>query len=915
MRNLWCAGLAATVAAVVLHTSACGGDASPGGGLATLGAADTAGADLAATTSDLGAAGDAGVQDAAGRGSDAGAPDGGAAWSTDLGPVDAPPVDAAAIDDLAIDDAAPALDSLAVDDLAAQDDLPPPSDATPQDDAAAPDTSADDLGVPDATGDDALPADDGGPAEAGDDAAEVGDDAALPDDAPDGATLDVPLCDPAPCDDGDPCTKDGCDVSGCTHVAAPGCVTTAQPCEISTDCALGAVCDVGLHACVVCVSDEDCGSGKYCHKSKCISSKSCKSDTACKATQQVCAFALGVCVDCASKVDCGAEQACVEHACVPAAPCKSSKECPAVCDLQKGFCAECAVAADCAAGSYCDALSRCAPILCNTLACAGPSAFACKPNGGGYEAPKLCGDGNGCTDDGCLPEQGCLFTANTGPCDDANACTEGDVCTNGACAPGSAKTCDDGNACTQDACEPVAGCVAPALADGTPCGDKSICLGGTCVNAWCGDGSVNQPSEACDDGNATLCDACEGCQRRYVLDGTKSGYLSGPPLGLTEAGTVELWLARTQGGDHRLVYQNHPNSPGGGSADWGIRANGGQFEAFVGSFNNTVTVSAQAPADGKWRHVALVFTKIDVRLYVDGAFAGGKLLPKGIKDFNAGPAFTIGATETGGGAAGGWLADEVRVSSVPRYGPAFVPARRFDPDPATVALWHFDEGTGTSFANTGSKAVDLKVAGGLGWAADSCYGVASGTAACGDGKKAPWEACDDGNAGSGDGCTPGCGKEAQGTSCADVLAKQPGSPDGVYVIDPDGPDGPVQSFSVFCDMTAGGFTLAMKVHGGKQTFVYDSGHWVADWPYAIDKLELDDNEAKLPSFSTVPFTEVRIAIHVGSDQHWLTIPTAAPSLLTIFSAGTWQPTALGRPAWKGLVSGSSLQNNSNPRPP
>jgi hypothetical protein len=42
------------------------------------------------------------------------------------------------------------------------------------------------------------------------------------------------------------------------------------------------------------------------------------------------------------------------------------------------------------------------------------------------------------------------------------------------------------------------------------------------------------------------------------------------------------------------------------------------------------------------------------------------------------------------------LIDEVRISSVARYTADFTPEDRFTVDSDTLALWHFDEGTGTT---------------------------------------------------------------------------------------------------------------------------------------------------------------------------------------------------------------------------
>src|SRR5690606_12675620 len=48
-------------------------------------------------------------------------------------------------------------------------------------------------------------------------------------------------------------------------------------------------------------------------------------------------------------------------------------------------------------------------------------------------------------------------------------------------------------------------------ADGAPSGmgGPFICLGGNCVQSYCGDGYVNTEAEACDDGNTTNNDGCD----------------------------------------------------------------------------------------------------------------------------------------------------------------------------------------------------------------------------------------------------------------------------------------------------------------------------------------------------------------------------------------------------------------------
>ncbi|MGH2610391.1 MAG: hypothetical protein ACRDHF_15025, partial [Tepidiformaceae bacterium] len=51
--------------------------------------------------------------------------------------------------------------------------------------------------------------------------------------------------------------------------------------------------------------------------------------------------------------------------------------------------------------------------------------------------------------------------------------------------------------------------------------------------------------------------------------------------------------------------------------------------------------------------------------------------------------------------------DEVRISNVARYSTAFTPAGAFVPDANTMALWHFDEGTGQTTADASGNGNTL----------------------------------------------------------------------------------------------------------------------------------------------------------------------------------------------------------------
>ncbi|MSP92972.1 MAG: hypothetical protein EXR79_14425 [Myxococcales bacterium] len=405
-----------------------------------------------------------------------------------------------------------------------------PADA----DAADPGAAGSDVAGPDADGLDAV----------GTDAA-VGDGPAL--DVP--TPADVPpadvvkVCPPGKCDDGKPCTMDGCNsVTGaCTNAAVPGCGLVAPPCAGPADCKQG-VCDVGASACVGCAKAADCGPGHLCVLKACKPAPACLSDAQCKATQQVCAKAEAVCVDCDAPTDCAPGETCSAHQCVAAQKaCTSSKDCTGVCDKANGQCVGCVQDADCAPSQYC-AGQQCVPDVCGGPACGGTSLYACKASGSGYEAPKVCDDGIACTDNGCASGTGCMYPANGVACSDGDPCTDADKCAAGKCVGGAKVACDDKNGCTDDKCEAGKGCVATANAgpcdDGSACTTADKCAGGGCL------GGVPKP---CGDQNPCTEDSCDaklGCESKpaaYFCDDGKPCTVGDQcKLGVCTAGAAKV---------------------------------------------------------------------------------------------------------------------------------------------------------------------------------------------------------------------------------------------------------------------------------------------------------------------------------------------------------------------------------------
>jgi len=134
--------------------------------------------------------------------------------------------------------------------------------------------------------------------------------------------------------------------------------------------------------------------------------------------------------------------------------------------------------------------------------------------------PLICEDGNPCTDNNCDPVAGCLSSFNTNSCEDGNQCTTGDTCTNGFCSGGPPPNCDDNNPCTQDSCNPSSGCqnlplngIACNYPGGTPDCNAAVCSGGQCVL---------QPGPngvACDPGSSLAQCQSASCQGGQCLVG------------------------------------------------------------------------------------------------------------------------------------------------------------------------------------------------------------------------------------------------------------------------------------------------------------------------------------------------------------------------------------------------------------
>ena len=181
--------------------------------------------------------------------------------------------------------------------------------------------------------------------------------------------------------------------------------------------------------------------------------------------------AVDVFAGCTSTAACDDGNACTDDTCLPSGLCDNATNTAA-----------------------CDDGIACTTDLCSATVCVGTPVDA------------ACDDGNGCTTDACVAGSGCSHSNTTASCDDLNLCTAKDVCIDGLCVGQNPKVCDDGELCTDNVCNPsTAACTFPA--NTAPCDDGNICTAGdTCGNFVCA-GTLS--SAGCDDLNDCTYDSCD----------------------------------------------------------------------------------------------------------------------------------------------------------------------------------------------------------------------------------------------------------------------------------------------------------------------------------------------------------------------------------------------------------------------
>ena len=227
-----------------------------------------------------------------------------------------------------------------------------------------------------------------------------------------------------PCDDGNPCTDDLCDSQfGCYQL------NNYLPCSDDD------VCSIGDHC-----LDGSCKAGKY--KIYCYDADPCTSD-ACDPVEgcnyppngapcddhNICTSGdycgLGGCVGGEERLDCDDDDPCTNDFCNALSGCFH--------EWNEAWCED---------DDPCTGGDRCYAGQCLS-----------------GDQQLICNDGEECTADSCVQGLGCVFTPTEVECTDHNKCTPVDQCVGGECQGFGTINCDDGNDCTEDTCLPANGCV------------------------------------------------------------------------------------------------------------------------------------------------------------------------------------------------------------------------------------------------------------------------------------------------------------------------------------------------------------------------------------------------------------------------------------------------------------------------
>ncbi len=502
----------------------------------------------------------------------------------------------------------------------------------------------------------------------------------------------------------------------------------------------------------------------------------CTADADCTAPLGACDATLDYCVQCTDNADCGANQRCTANACE--FYCTEDSACAATefCRTDTGVCAarECESTRDCEGGFRCERFA-CIPI--DDLVCT-PDAETCSADN--RTVQRCNADGTMQTMETCATDSRCVVNGSSAACA-AVVCTP------------SALGCVDG--ATAFECDATG-----TVRTDTPCGSGRFCSMGVCQDLLCAPGSVR-----CEGNGTVTCDAL-GSMETFTACADRPECASSA-FGCTCAEGACVTRICTPGATRCAAAGFQTCAADGRS--WGATAacpagqtclvalgacatvtcTAGSRECFgeqLSECNATGTArsTTDCAATGRLCTGTAPTASCTARVCTPGAISCNAANTAVIECDARGAAQTTTACSAGQVCRSGACVTLLCTPGSATTECATPTARR-------------------ACASDGMSYVATACASGQSCNAGVC------AVRCGDGIVGSGETCDDGNTVSGDGCSAVCGLESA-RSCREKLMVSPGSPSGVYTIDPDG-TGPTAPLSVYCDMTSdgGGWTMVV----------------------------------------------------------------------------------------------------------
>ena len=521
-----------------------------------------------------------------------------------------------------------------------------------------------------------------------------------------------------------PPSTNECQVSSCSAEGACGLspVTKDAPCGAT---GAGGKCD-GAGACVYCQPGDKRCTGLV--PEACDAKGQWSAGSACTGAAPLCV--AGACVQCQAPSDCPTTtNECLSVAC-------SSGQC--------GFSPK-AQGAACASGAgTCNGSGQCNVCQPGSKTCNGNVPLVCGSNGQYAAQPACTGTTPNCdpATGSCVQCSGasqcpaasspCLqATCASGTCgfgnkaDGAACAVAGDsgTCSAGACKVCTAgqKRCKSGSTTTLQTCDASGQWQDSACGGGTP-----YCSGGACTAIVCGNGTTD-PGEQCDDSNAAKCDGCEGCEKRNWLNVPSTQYVAVPGMASklptnSQSACYEGWFRSQPAPAPHPVYIAACVDPGNCNVILLYRGDIPVLRFAVQNGGALLRVDANInPHDGAWHHLAgcrsVSGSVLTLTMFWDGNPVGSAT--GATSQIGSATALYVGGYDTYKFGISG-SADEIRVSNTLRYTTAFTPARRFTADANTVALFHFDEGTGTTATDSSANALSATLVG-TSWSPDTGY--------------------------------------------------------------------------------------------------------------------------------------------------------------------------------------------------